>query len=73
MTVFLVIAVLFLLVTLYLLVFRNRRTMSAGKRSRLNFIFTIGVTLALTVFAVVYNNVILHNASVINVYENGEQ
>lgn len=73
MTYFLVIAVLFLLVALYLLVFRNRRKMSAGKRSRLNFIFTIGVTLALTVFAVVYNNVILHNASVINVYENGEQ
>lgn len=73
MTYFLVIAVLFLLVALYLLVFRNRRKMSAGKRSRLNFIFTIGVTLALTMFAVVYNNVILHNASVINVYENGEQ
>jgi hypothetical protein len=47
--------------------------MSAGKRSRLNFFFTIGVTLVLTVFAVVYNNVILYNVSVVNVYENGEQ
>ena len=73
MTVFLVVGVLFLLVALWLLVFRNRRKMSAGKRSRLNFFFTIGVTLALTVFAVVYNNVILHNVSVVNVYENGEQ
>jgi len=73
MTVFWVVGVLFLLVALWLLVFRNRRKMSAGKRSRLNFFFTIGVTLALTVFAVVYNNVILHNVSVVNVYENGEQ
>ena len=55
MTVFLVVGVLFLLVALWLLVFRNRRKMSSGKRSRLNFFFTIGVTLALTVFAVVYN------------------
>lgn len=71
MTYFFVVAVLFMLVALYFLVFRNRRKMSAGKRSRLNFFFTIGVTLVLTVFAVVYNNVILHNVSVINVYENG--
>lgn len=68
-----VIILLFVLIALYLLIFRNRKKMSAGKRSRLNFYFTIGVTLALTVFAVVYNVVALHNVSVIGVYERGQE
>lgn len=49
------------------------RKMTEGKRSRLNFFFTIGITLALMVFAVVYNNVNLYNTSVIGVYEDGDE
>lgn len=49
------------------------RKMTEGKRSRLNFLFTIGITLTLMVFAVVYNNVNLYNTSVISVYEDGDE
>lgn len=73
MTYFLLIALVLVIIALYLLTFRNSRTMNAGQRSRLHFFFTIGITLALTVFAVVYNNVVLHNVSVISVYKNGEE
>ena len=52
---------------------QSLRRMTEGKRSRLNFIFTIGITLALMVFAVVYNNVNLYNTSVISVYEDGDE
>lgn len=76
---FLLSAVLILLVLLllYFLAPRYRhamytvRNMKEGKRSQLNFIVTIAITLALMVFAVVYNNIILYRASVVSVYEEG--
>ena len=77
---FAVSAVLILLILTLLYVFTSRyrqaveriKRMNEGKRSRLNFIFTIVVTLALMVFALVYNNVILYNAAVVSMYEEGE-
>ena len=47
--------------------------MNEGKLNRLNLIFTIVITLALMVFAVVYNSVILYKASVVSVYEDAEE
>ena len=71
--IFLVLVLLFVLGTRYRHVMNNSRIMNEGKRSRLNFIITIAVTLALMVFAVVYNNVILYNLSVVGVYEDAEE
>jgi HD-GYP domain-containing protein (c-di-GMP phosphodiesterase class II) len=78
---FAVSAVLILLVLalLYLFTSQYRHAMSLigkmteVKRSRLNYMVTIGITLALMVFAVVYNNVILYNASVVSIYEEGDE
>ena len=69
----LVLILLFVLSTRYLHVMNSSRIMNEGKRSRLNFIITIAVTLALMVFAVVYNNMILYNLSVVGVYEDAEE
>ena len=49
------------------------RRMTEGKLSRLNFLFTIVITLALMVFAVVYNSMNLYDTSVISVYEDGDE
>lgn len=49
------------------------KNMSAGRRSRINFIFTIAVTLILMVLAVAYNNMVLYRASVVSMYEDGEK
>ena len=68
-----VMVLLFLTGTRYRHIMAARSRMNEGRRSRLNFIITIGVTLALMVFAVVYNSVALYNASVVSVYENGEE
>ena len=78
---FVVSAVLILLVLglLYLFTSQYRHAMNLignmteVNRSRLNYMVTIGITLALMVFAVVYNNVILYNASVVSIYEEGEE
>lgn len=69
----LVLILLFVLATRYRHVMNSSRIMNEGKRSRLNFIITIAVTLALMVFAVVYNNMILYNLSVVGVYEDAEE
>lgn len=74
-----VILILLVLVLLYVLTSRYRhiiestRRMNEGKRSRLNFFITIVVTLALMVFAVVYNSTVLYNASVVGTYEDGDE
>ena len=78
---FIISAVLILLVVvlIYALTSRYRHTvesikkMNEGKRTQLNFIVTIVVTLALMAFTVAYNNVLLYNASVVSVYEDGEE
>lgn len=72
-------AILILIVLVLLYVFTSRfrhgmndnKKVNEGKRGRLNFIITIAVTLALMAFAVIYNNVLLHRASVLSVYEDG--
>lgn len=74
-------AVLILIVMILLLVLtkRYRHIMSIrnkwneNKRSKLNFIVTIVVTLALMGFAVFYNTVVLYRASVVSVYEDGQK
>ncbi len=69
----LVLVLLYVLTSRFRLFMENSKRMSQGKRSRLNFIFTIAITLVLMAFAVVYNNVILHKASVVSMYEEGEE
>ena len=69
----LVLALLYVLASRYRLFLENSKRMTQGKRGRLNFIFTIAITLVLMVFAAVYNNVILHNVSVVSMYEDGEE
>lgn len=50
----------------------NNLKMDAGVLSRVNFLFTVFITLALMVFSVVYNTRTLYNSSVTGVYEDGE-
>lgn len=69
----LILSLIYVLTTRYHRIMESGKKMSEGKRSRLNFIFTIVVTLALMIFTVVYNNVMLYNASVISVYEDGKE
>ena len=66
-----ILSLLYVLTTRYRRIMYKGKRMSEGKRSWINFIFTIAVTLALMIFTVVYNNVILYNASVVSVYEDG--
>ncbi|MBP5162553.1 MAG: HD domain-containing protein [Spirochaetales bacterium] len=74
-----VVLILLIILILYLVTRRYRkmvvegRKMAEGKRSRLNLFFTIGVTLVLMVFAVIYNSIIIYRASVVSVYEEGEE
>lgn len=68
-----ILALLYALTTRYRRLIDKGRKISEGKRSRINFIFTIVVTLTLIAFNVIYNNVILYNASVISVYEDGKE
>ena len=69
----LVMVLLFALTSRYRRTLEARRKMNDGKRSRLNFLITTAVTLALMIFAVVYNTVSLYDASVVSVYEDGEE
>ncbi len=50
----------------------SQKELDAGKLSRFSFIFTIVVTLALMVFALIYNAKILYDSSVTVVNEDGE-
>ena len=71
--------ILFILTLIYGLTSRYRRIMemgrkmSEGKRSRINYYSTIAVTLFLMVFAGIYNSSALYDASVVSVYEDGEE
>ena len=72
------ILILFVLILLCVVTARYRhamksgRKMNEGKRSKINLLITIMVTLVLMMFAVLYNSLILYRASVISVYEDGE-
>ncbi len=69
----LVLVLLHVLASHYRSIVDRDRNMSLGKRSQVNLIATIAVTLALMVFAVAYNNANLYNVSVVSVYEDGEK
>ena len=69
----LVLALLYFLTAQYRHAMEIIRKMQERKRSRINFIVTVVVTLALMVFTAVYNNMILHHASVVSVYEEGDE
>ena len=56
----------------YKLAKTNNLKMDAGKLSRINFLFTVFITLALMVFSIIYNTRTLYNSSVTGVYEDGE-
>lgn len=71
--IFLVLIMLHVFTTRYKRLMDFGKNLSEGKRSWLNFIFTIVVTLALMVFSVIYNGVVLYNVSVLSVYENGTE
>ena len=66
-----VLGLLYVMTSRYRQVIKDIREMNSGRRDRLNFFFTIAVTLALMVFAVVYNSLVLYKASVVSVYEDG--
>ena len=68
----LILALLYVMTSRYRRILEMVRKKDEGDRSRLNLIVTTVVTLALMIFAVVYNNTALYNASVISVYEDGE-
>ena len=69
----LVMALLYAMTSRFRHLLENRGAVTSGHRSRLNFFVTLAVTLALMLFAVVYNSVTLYDASVISVYEDGEE
>ncbi len=69
----LILALVYFMTVRYRRILAQSRKMNEGKRGRMNFISTIVVMLVLMVFAGVYNNVILYNASVVSVYEDGEE
>ena len=56
----------------YKLAKTNNLKMDAGMLNRVNFVFTVFITLALMVFSVIYNTRTLYNSSVTGVYEDGE-
>ena len=71
--------ILLVLVMLYVLTRRYRRIMkfirkmNEGNRTRLHFVFTVIVTLALMLFALIYNSVVLYKSSVVSVFEDGDE
>ena len=68
----LVIFILYEITVRYRLAKLHNLKMDAGMLSRVNFVFTVFITLALMVFAVVYNTRMLYKSSVTGVYEDGE-
>ena len=69
---FLVLILLLLLTSRYRRMMEKHNQTNEGLMSRVNFIITIVVTLALMAVAVVYNIVTLYNSSIVSVYEDGE-
>lgn len=74
-----VILVLLILVLLYIVTVRYRHVVETDKKvgtektGRRNFIITTAITLVLMSFALVYNNTALYNASVVSMYEEGDE
>ncbi|MBO4278239.1 MAG: HD domain-containing protein [Spirochaetales bacterium] len=69
----LVLVMLFVLTTRYRRIMKFIRKMNEGNRSRLHFVFTVIVTLALMLFALIYNSMVLYRSSVVNVFEDGDE
>ena len=51
---------------------KKQQEMEESKKSKVNFFFTMAITLALMVFIVFYNSRTLYNASVTGLYEDGD-
>ena len=69
----LVLLMLYVLTTRYRRIMKFIRRMNEGNRTRLHFVFTVIVTLALMLFALIYNSVVLYKSSVVNVFEDGDE
>lgn len=69
--------ILLILGLVYWLIRRRMTARNEGKNTRkarrMNLIFTLVATLALMVFAVIYNNLTFYDASVTGAYEDGEE
>ena len=69
--------ILLILGLVYWLIRRRMMARNEGKNTRkarrMNLIFTLVATLALMVFAVIYNNLTFYDASVTGAYEDGEE
>ena len=69
--------ILLILGLVYWLIHRRMTARNEGKNTRkarrMNLIFTLVATLALMVFAVIYNNLTFYDASVTGAYEDGEE
>ena len=69
----LILGLLYAMGSRYRWILAEGKHMSVGWRSRINFFFTITVTLILMVLAVAYNNTVLYRVSVVGMYEDGEE
>ena len=69
----LVVAILFMLTSRYRRVMKLINKMNEGKSSRIHFLFTVILTLALMLFTLIYNSNALYESSVVSVYEDGDE
>ncbi len=69
----LVVAILLILTSRYRRIMKFVHRMNEGNSSRIHFIFTVVLTLALMLFALIYNSNALYQASVVSVYEDCEE
>lgn len=69
----LVLILIFVLTSRYRRFLNSNKMVNEAKRSRVNFIFTVAITLVLMALAVFYNSVNLYRSSVVSVYEDGDE
>ena len=69
----LIIVLLYVLTKRYRHIVEINKKMADKKTGRINFIVTLIVTLVLMVFVAVYSNVELYKASVVSMYEDGDE
>ena len=68
-----VLGLLYFMSSRYRRMVETSKKMSEKKSGKRNFIITISVTLVLMSFAMVYNSSALYNASVVSMYEDGDE
>ena len=69
----LVVALIYAMTSRYRRIMKLIHMMDDGNSSRFHFIFTVVLTLALMLFTLIYNSVVLYNSSVVSVYEDGKE